>query len=301
MPIPSTILLKLPILRFLEDKKEHTLRETLDFIAKKFSVSQEERVQLIPSKKGRTFELRVTWALSELRNALLLANIENRRGIFKITQRGLGVLKEDPKTIDSKFLKRFPEYRKFAGIEDSEKKEITREELSREESPEEIIGQNYSILRKDVVVQLHNRIQKCPPEYFEHIVTKLLEKMGYGIGRVIGRSRDGGIDAILREDKLGLYEIYLQAKRWKNTVPGSEVRDFGGSLQVKNTKKGVFITTSDFSHEAKKYVESVKSSTDIVLINGEELASFMFEYDIGVEITQTYQVKKIDESYFTND
>lgn len=298
MTVPRTEDIQLPLMNILKDKSEHTFRDTLEELARQFQLTEEERNELIPSGKKKRFENRVLWAITQLRQAHFLENVE--RGIFKITTRGLGELDKNPSKIDNHLLKKFPEYLEFLGISIGKEKPI-QEESSREESPEETIGQNYSILKKDIVVQLLNKIRTCPPEYFEHIVTELLEKMNYGIGRVIGRSGDGGIDAIIREDKLGLYEIYLQAKRWKNTVPGSEVRDFVGSLQVKNTKKGVFITTSDFSDETRKYVEMVKSNTDIVLINGEELASLMFEHGVGVEITQTYKVKKIDERYFISD
>lgn len=186
MPIPSTDDIQLPLMRILQDGKAHTLRETLESLTIHFNLTEEEKNELIPSGKKKRFENRLLWAVTQLRYAHFLENVD--RGVFKITQRGLDELSKKPIKIDNHLLKKFPEYREFLGIgiEKEKRKQETSLEIPKEtldestgESPEEVIGKSYTILKKDSIARLLNRIKSCPPEYFERVVTELLEKMNY--------------------------------------------------------------------------------------------------------------------------
>jgi restriction system protein len=293
MAIPTTTEIRLPLLQYLNDEKEHTYRECLELTAEKFNVTKEERNQLIPSGLKKTFETRVLWAISELRNAILLQNIEEKRGVFKITKRGTELLRTRPTAIDNKILKKYEEFRKFIGVV-SEKSEIKYDLEPIPDGAPELFAYNYNIMRQDLVNRILNKIKNEHFTFSEELVTELLEKMGYGVGGVTGKSGDGGIDAIIRKDPLGLDEIYLQAKRYQDRVPISAVRDFVGSIHIKKSQNAIFITTSDFSESTKQYAEQA----GIILMDGEQLANLMVEHNVGVKTVKTYMIKDIDGDYF---
>ncbi|MCJ8306307.1 MAG: restriction endonuclease [Nitrosopumilus sp.] len=302
MTIPPTKLIKLPILELLADKKKHTLSETVEFIAKKFNVSEEDRKQLIPSRLQQTLKVRITWAVSELRNALLLENIENKRGIFKITQRGLEVLKENPKIIDTKFLKKFSEYRHFLGIDEEGKSTQKSKIIESDESPIEIIEESYQKIKRELIQNILTLVRKCSPDSFERLVIQLVVKMGYGgtvedAGKAIGKQGDEGIDGIIKEDELGFEKIYVQAKRWNSSVGRPKLQEFVGALHGQKAKKGLFITSGDFTNEALRYKDKIDDKI-IILIDGNELAEYMIRYNLGVFTTSVLEMKQIDSDFF---
>jgi len=230
--------------------------------------------------------------------------IENiKRGYFKITDSGINALKSNPKIINLKFLKQFPLYIENTG----KSKEITVVEIDSENenesksTPEEILESNYLKIKKNLALELLSKVKTCSPSFFENLVVELLVKMGYGgsikdAGKSIGRSGDEGIDGIIKEDKLGLDIIYIQAKRWENVVGRPEIQKFVGALAGQGAKKGVFITTARFTNEAKEY--QPRNETKIVLIDGEQLADLMIEYDLAVSTSNKYIIKRIDNDYF---
>jgi len=299
MAIPDFQSIMLPLLKFSADKKEHSMREAMEFLSKQFNLTDEERRELLPSGQQAIFDNRVGWARTYMKKALLLESTS--RGYFRITQRGLEVTKQNLTAIDVKFLGRFDEFKQFRAL----KKEgnLHKEtDSDQEKTPEEALESAYQNLRDNLANDLLQQIKSSPPSLFERIVVELLVKMGYGgsrqdAGKAIGQSGDEGIDGIIKEDRLGLDIIYIQAKRWENTVGRPEIQKFAGALQGQRAKKGIFITTSDFTKDAYEYASRIDSK--IVLINGEQLTQFMIDHNIGVNPISSYELKRIDSDYFT--
>jgi restriction system protein len=302
MSIPDYQSIMLPLLKFLSDQKEHSFREAIDALAIQFKLSDDERKELLPSAQQAVFNNRVGWARTYMKKALLLDT--TRRGYFRITKRGLEVLNQNPESIDVHFLDAFEEFRKFRTIK---KEKIDQEKESGFEqikTPGEVLESAYQNLRDNLANDLIQVIKNSPPSLFEKIVIELLVKMGYGgsrqdAGKAIGQSGDEGIDGIIKEDRLGLDIIYVQAKRWENIVGRPEIQKFAGALQGQRARKGIFITTSDFSKEAKEYASRIDSK--IVLIDGEQLTEFMIDNNIGVNPISNYEIKRIDSDYFTEE
>lgn len=296
---PDINSIQLSVLNILKDKKSHKIRDVVKQIADEYGVSELEQSRLTPVGKRPAFHIRVIWAVSQLRNALLLENLE--RGIFKITTRGLDVLTKNPKTIDNKLLSKFPEFRNFIGIDKDNSDQMTISKDHEKKSPIEVIEYNYKKLKQDALGDILSTLKKIEPFSFENLVVKLLLKMGYGgllnEGMVTKKTRDGGIDGVIKEDELGLGKIYVQAKRWKNVISEPDVHKFVGALAGKNAKKGIFITTSHFSSDALKYAEKIIGK-DIVLIEGNKLSELLFEHNLGVSVNETYQIKKLDSEFF---
>jgi restriction system protein len=291
----------LPLLQLASDGKEHRSREATEFLSDKFRLTEQERRELLPSGTTRVIVNREGWASTYLKKCLLIES--TKRGYFKITQRGIDVLSRNPTDINIKFLEQFPEYAEFKKV----KKEVPREELDRNkyeispQTPEEILGDAYEELNRNLKQELLENIKSASPDFFEALVVDLLVKMGYGgsrsdAGQSVGGSGDEGIDGIIKEDKLGLDAIYIQAKRWENTIGRPEVQKFAGALQGQRAKKGILITTSTFTKEAVQYASNIESK--IVLIDGEKLAQLMIEHNVGVSTTASYEVKQIDTDYF---
>ncbi|MCD6296852.1 MAG: restriction endonuclease [Deltaproteobacteria bacterium] len=303
MAIPDYQSCMLPLLEFFGDQNEHSLRETIDHLATHFKLTNDELKQLLPSGQQAVFDNRVAWARTYLKQAGLLE--PTRRGYLRITPRGLEILKQKPEKINVKFLEQFKEFREFRKRKrkpQDKVKENNKDETQK--TPAEALEEAYEDLGEDLAKELLQQIKKCPPSLFEKIVVELLVKMGYGgsrkdAGQAIGRSGDEGIDGIIKEDKLGLDIIYIQAKRWENTVSRPEIQKFAGALQGQRARKGIFITTSNFSREATEYV--TKIDTKIILIDGEQLAQFMIDNDVGVSPVAKYEVKKLDLDYFTDE
>ena len=303
MTIPDFQAIMLPLLQYASDGKEHSLRDAITFLADVFNLSDDERKELLSSGQQAVFDNRVGWARTHLKKAGLVESL--KRGFFQITTRGKDVLNQNIAAINVKFLGKFPEYIEFRTTrKDNDKSEPEIIEIS-ETTPQESIEFGYQKIRKELELELLNRVKSCSPDFFERLVVDLLVKMGYGgsrrdAGRAIGKSGDGGIDGIIKEDKLGLDIVYVQAKRWDNTVVGRpEIQKFVGALHGQRARKGVFITTSRFSQEAREYVSIIDSK--IVLIDGEELAQLMIDNHVGVSTVSIYEIKKIDSDYFTDE
>ncbi len=304
MSIPDFQTLMLPLLKVVADGREYRLRDVLELLAQEFLVTDDERQHLLPSGRYPTFDNRVAWAKTYLKKAGLID--QPRRAYFQITDRGREVLRSAPSFINMRYLERFPEYVAFK--ESSEQvetqQELVQQGTSQSETPEELIESGARTIRKELAGEVLLRVKSCSPAFFERLVVELLVKMGYGgtrqdAGRAIGRSGDEGIDGVIHEDRLGLDVIYLQAKRWEGVVGRPEIQKFVGALQGQRAKKGVFITTSDFTKEAIEYVRNIDNK--VVLISGTLLASLMMDHNIGVSLAATYEIKKIDSDYFLEE
>ena len=302
MTIPGYQEFMYPFLKMLEDGQEHSLREAYIRLADEFSLTEEEREELLPSGKQRILHNRIGWTRTYLNKAGLLNTV--RRGIFVITERGRQVLNDaDIESINNAFLMQYEEFRAFKNKGNSEPTPIAPSVVE-EITPLEEIERNYRILKEEAKEDLLDKVKSGTPVFFERLVVELLVAMGYGgsmkdAGQAIGRSGDEGIDGIIKEDTLGLDMIYLQAKRWENTVTRPELQKFAGSLDGQRARKGVFITTSSFSEGAKDYVQMIDKK--IILIDGEALTEYMFTYNIGVGHEETFVIKKVDEDYFEGE
>jgi len=304
VPIPDFQSLMLPLLKYLGDGKEHQLQETIDAMARQFGLTPEERREVLPSGRQPIIDNRVGWARTYMKKAGLIE--ATRRSYFEITERGLQVLRENPKEINVRYLKRFPEFMEFQALK-REKEELKEEEgIEAKEllTPEERIESAYQSLRQNLATELVQQVKNCSPSFFEKLVIDLLISMGYGgtrkdAGEAIGRSGDEGIDGIIKEDRLGLDIVYIQAKRWENPVSRPEIQKFAGALMGRKAKKGIFITTSAFTKDARDYAEKIESK--IVLIDGETLAQLMIDHNIGVSSIASYILKKMDIDYFSEE
>lgn len=300
--IPDYQSIMLPLLRQVADKKEHKYRDLVEDMATVFNIIEEERKELLSSGLQAIFDNRVGWAKTYLKKAGLLDS--PKRATFIITDLGLDILKQNPERIDAKFLRQFPSFREFqnASRNENETEEVFIEEPNTQ-TPEESLDTAYQRIRKSLASELLNKVVDLSPAFFERLVVELLVKMGYGgsikdAGKAMGKSGDEGIDGTIKEDKLGLDIIYIQAKRWKhgNVVGRPELQKFVGALAGQGAKKGIFITTSNFTKEALEYTP--RNETKIVLIDGGQLAQYMIDYNLGCTTQQTYEVKKIDSDYF---
>ena len=301
MPIPDYQTLMQPVLLALSDGRERTKQEICDLVARYLELSEEDLRELVPSGQKPLFLDRVSWAIAYMKQAGLVDR--PRRGVYVITDRGAEVLRRYPDRIDNTVLKQFPEFREFISRSNAAAPRRRATEPAEEaETPEEALEAAYNRLRSTIEAELLQHVKSASPEFFERLVVQLLVAMGYGgslrdAGQAIGRSGDGGIDGIIKEDRLGLDVIHIQAKRWNDrTVGRPDVQAFAGSLDGVRAKKGIFITTSNFSAEAREYVERIDKR--IVLIDGEQLASLMYDYGIGVATTATYAVKRVDPDFF---
>lgn len=287
------------------DGREHSFRESVEYLAKFFNLSEDDRKELLLSGQQPTFDNRVGWTKTHLLKAGLLES--PRRSVFQITTRGKEVLSQNPPLINAKFLKLFPEYQAFTGVNTivNSSNSPSQDNLTEQITPEEALASAYQKLKLALAQDLLMLVKDCTPDFFERLVVKLLVKMGYDgsiqdAGKAIGRSGDEGIDGIIKEDRLGLDAIYIQAKKWEGTVGRPEIQRFVGALAGQGAKKGVFITTSSFSKEVQEYAKNMKD-TKIVLIDGEQLTQFMIDYNLGVSIMSQYEVKKIDFDFFVDE
>lgn len=307
MTIPDYQTLMLPVLRLASDGNEHKFSKAVEELADEFNLSTEERNELLPSGSQAVFNNRVGWARSYLKQAGLLAS--PKRGFFTITQQGAELLATNPSRIDAPTLEQFPEFIEFKSRKKERGEEDQTELLQTSEqestlTPEDSLASAYNKLRSALESEILVAVKESSPSFFERVVVDLLVKMGYGgnrqdAGRALGKSGDGGIDGIINEDRLGLDVIYIQAKRWEGVVGRPEIQKFAGALQGQRARKGVFITTSSFTKEAREYASVIE--TKIILIDGEHLSKLMAEHNVGVSTVGQYEVKKLDSDYFDND
>lgn len=306
MAIPDYQTLMLPLLKVAQDRKEHALQEAIVTLSTAFHLTDAERAQFLPSGRQTVMANRVGWARTYLKKAGLLE--ATRRGCFRITDRGVAVLADNPARVDVEFLSQFAEFEEFRATKPAASVETESGGLlpAASQTPQEEIDYAYQHIRMSLASELLSTVLASTPERFERIVVELLVRMGYGgtlrdAGAAIGQSGDGGIDGIIKEDRLGLDAIYVQAKRWndKNGVGRPEIQKFAGALQGFRARKGVFITTSYFTRDAEDYVGRIDSR--IVLIDGEKLAQLMIDFGLGVTTFASYELKRIDSDYFADE
>jgi restriction system protein len=301
MSIPAFNVTMLPLLKCLADEQPHFTKELVSFTEQQFKLTDKEKIKRMPNGTKTVIYDRVTWALTYLKKAGLISSIG--RGTYQITDSGKKLLSDNPTEITVKLLKTIPQ---FAETLNTNTTDDIAEPVSQTldgRAPEEIIGSLTKELEDQLALDLLDLIYNNDPDFFERLVVDLLLKMGYGgfenSGTVTQRTGDGGIDGIIKQDKLGLDAIYLQAKRWKKDVQVSspEMDKFIGAVQKHGGGKGVFITTSTFSKHACESAEKAKPMK-IVTIDGVELTKLMIEHGLGVSVSKSYEIKQIDNDYF---
>jgi restriction system protein len=300
--IPDFQTIMLPFLKTISDGNEYSAHEITNLLAKEFKLTQEELNQFLPSGTQKTFPNRVGWAKSYLKLAGFLE--APKRGVFKITEAGKDFLETKPSEINIRILKTIPVFAEYFNKAKEDEVNSENEDSLITSTPEENLERSYINIRKNLSQEILQKIKGCSPSFFENLVVELLVKMGYGgtikdAGQSIGQSGDEGIDGIIKEDRLGLDIIYVQAKRWENVVGRPEIQKFVGALAGQGAKKGVFITTSKFTAEARSY--QPKNETKIVLIDGESLAELMIDYNLAVSMVKTFEVKRLDNDYFDEE
>jgi restriction system protein len=289
----------LPLLKFASDEKEHSTTEAINHLAALFNLSEEDQNHMLPSGTQKTFTNRVYWAKSYLKMAGLIDSPQ--RSYFKITPAGKATINKNLSIINIAYLNTIDGFKEKRTPAASDNVETKIADIENDLTPEENIEQSYQNIKSQLAEDILLKIKEMSPKFFENLVVELLVKMGYGgtikdAGQAVGRSGDEGIDGIIKEDRLGLGKIYIQAKRWDGCVGRPEIQKFLGALVGQGAQKGVFITTSYFSKEALGF--DPKGDTKIVLIDGEQLAQYMIDYDLGVSTVATYQIKRIDLDYF---
>lgn len=306
MPVPDYQTLMRPLLEVLGDGAEHPLREIKERLAAHFALTPDEREQMLPSGAATVFTDRVSWARYYLQRAGMLQ--QSRRSVYQLTDNGRELLRDIQGRITAAHLRDrstdFQEWVDGSRATNSQPRPEPETEVEQQNTPEEALTNAYLSLRGAVESDLLARLRACSPGFFEQVVVRLIVAMGYGgslqdAGRAIGRTGDEGIDGIINEDRLGLDIVYIQAKRWTATIGRPDIQQFAGALAGKRARKGVFITTSGFSTEARTYVGSIEPK--IVLISGEQLAAFMFDHNVGVAPASIYEVKKVDADFFDED
>ena len=290
------------LLETLKDKKEYSTKEYRNKVAKLMNISDEEREILLDSGGGNKYNTALNWTSVYLKKAKLIES--TKRGVLKITERGLELLATNPDVIDNHTLKNYEEFREFLNPKGNNKEfKEEKEQNIEEETPQDILEKSFNKINKILQEEVLEEVMRKDPYFFESLVVKLLQKIGYGTlknsGKVTKKSNDEGIDGIINQDKLGFDCIYIQAKKWDkdSTVSRPEIQKFVGALAGQGATKGLFITTAKFSDGAREYSQK-QHTTKIVLIDGMELAKLMIEYNLGVSVENIYEIKKIDSDFF---
>ncbi len=302
MAIPDYQSIMLPLLTMSNDGQEHSHREAINTLADHFQLTEEERRELLPSGKQPIFDNRVGWAKTYLEKSGLLD--KTRRAHFRITNEGREVLASNPVQINNAFLKQYASFRDFTSPSKSAEKETSATAAQGDTTPDEQIAQAHQELNQSLAVEVITSVRNATPQFFEQLVVDLMIAIGYGgsrkeAGQATRSTNDDGVDGIIKEDRLGLDTIYLQAKRWVNIVTRPEIDKFIGSLTRNRARKGVFITTSDFSDGAREAVNTLDMK--VVLIDGQQLAELMIEHNLGVTPKYVYEVKQLDSDYFSEE
>ena len=304
MAIPKYEDYLLPILKVLADGQAHSMQEISATVAREAGLTEEEQNERLPSGQKMHYN-NVSWARTYLKEAGLIGS--PRRAYIIITAAGKELLQTNPNTLTKKDLLKYPSFVAFIkkSTGQRKKKDKTEEDttLADDAPPTEKLYAAYQELRAALKSELLETIMQCSPFFFEKLVVELLINLGYGgsrqeAGKAFAKSSDEGVDGVIKEDKLGLDLIYVQAKRWQtnNHVGEPQIRDFAGALQGKKTKKGVFITTSSFTKGAKQFAKNIGSK--IILIDGDQLSDYMIDSNTGVATKEMYALKEIDRDYF---
>lgn len=308
MSLPTYDQLALPLMLLLSELDQPIkISDAANILAERSKLSSEVLSQTLPSGKN-IFKDRVAWSKTYLVKAGLIN--QPQRGYCEISALGKTIDLNGLDAITNEFLSQFDSFREFkfgrkndiseenTTINDEKKLQV----LAETQTPEETIERTTELLISNLKTDLLQMVKDRTPAFFERLVVDLLVAMGYGgshqdAAQAIGKTSDGGIDGVISEDRLGLDKIYIQAKRWENTVGRPDIQQFKGALADQVAKKGVFITTSNFSKEA---VESAKKS-GIVLIDGNKLTSLMIEFGLGVQIERSFHIYKIDQDRFDEE
>lgn len=286
------------VLEAIKNQKEYKTKEYKEIVANRLNISIEERKKTSESG-GNIYNTTLSWTIFYLKKAKLIEKVQ--RGVIKITQRGLDLLATNPEKIDNETLRNYPEFNEFINPKKTQERESV--EIIEEETPQDIFEKSYTEINRILQEEVLEEVIRQTPYFFENLVVKLLQKIGYGTfknsGKVTKKTNDEGIDGIINQDKLGFDSIYIQAKKWDkdSTVSRPEVQKFVGALAGQGATKGLFITTAKFSDGAREYSQK-QHTTKIVLIDGMELAKLMIEYNIGVSVESVYEIKKIDSDFF---
>lgn len=313
MAVPDFQTLMRPLLALYEGGEDRPISDVRRELALEFELTDEDLAEELPSGRAKTFNNRVGWATTYLYRCGLLDR--PRRSVYRITDRGRQVIAANPERVDLRVLQQFPEFDEFRTARSSD---AGRQPLGPTPAdgdlgagaigttPEELIDGAYREMRSALIAELLDQIAEQDPMFFEVLVLDVLQAMGYGGSREdaaerLGQSGDGGVDGVIREDRLGLDQIYVQAKRWapRVVVGRPDIQRFLGALQGQQATKGVFITTSSFSREAMSYADSV--TPRVILVDGRELAQLMIEHGVGVTPTRSYTLCRIDSDYFVSD
>lgn len=298
--IPDFQTIMLPLLKAFQNGKEKTSKELREEMVSHFNISEDKQKEKIPSGKQPLYTNRVAWAIAYLKMADLISS--PARAVYTITEEGKKVLENPPEKITINFLKQFDSFSKNRNPEKDTELDDNNQIV--EKTPDELIEIGYKQVKNELSLQILNQIKDCSPYFFEKLVLDLLIKMGYGgsemaNGEVTPKGSDEGIDGIIKEDKLGLDKIYIQAKKWENCVGRPEIQKFVGALQGKRAKKGIFITMSTFTKEALEYAETLDVA--VILIDGKKLANYMIENELGVSLKQNYKIFNVDTDYFIEE
>ena len=308
--IPTYEECMLPTLQALADGTPHSAKEVRQYIINHFSLTEEEQQMMMPNKRVRRLNSKSGWAITYMKVAGLIQAIQ--RGVYTITPAGKKLLASNLEAVNTKMLlERYPIFRSWynRSIGKDDTNEVIQNNPSEnvEITPEEKIEVAYQQMRSALVEDLLEQIAQQTPEFFERLVIRLLVAMGYGGSEeeisemVVGKPGDGGIDGVIKQDKLGLDRIYIQAKRWKNNAVGSsEVRDFVGALSIKNATKGIFITSSRFPQNIHQDIQQIHDKK-VALIDGALLCQYMLDYNIGVSVQNVYEIKRIDSDFFSEE
>jgi restriction system protein len=299
VPVPDFQTLMKPVLRS-SAKGERHISDVVAELDAEFCLTNEERAELLPSGKQTKFANRVHWARSYIKQAGLVRN--TRRGYFEITDEGRGVLAENPEPLNALYLMKFAQFQEFQSrsVSTSSPDVIPSESDGR--TPDEILNAAYEEINAALADDLLAKLREADPAFFEDIIVRLLLKMGYGYdataGRVIGQAGDDGVDGVINLDQLGVDQVYVQAKRYgaKNVIDSGAMRDFYGALGMKDVTKGIFVTTSSFSQDARRTAE--KLGARIVLVDGIQLAHLMIAHEVRCRVKRSYKIAELDESFF---
>lgn len=299
MAVPDFQSMMLPLLEAIADGAEHSNAEIAEIIAARLGVTNADREIMLPSGQQTVFTNRVAWAKAYLKKAGLLQS--PKRGTLQLTADGTKALAEKLDRINIRYLRKFESFEKSRSAPDVSETPVVSGDVVAA-TPEELIDAGYQSLRDELIVEIIEQVKRCSPQFFERLVVKLLVAMGYGgsledAAQVLGRSGDGGIDGTIKEDKLGLDVICIQAKRWEGTVGRPVVQAFAGSMEGFRARKGVLITTSSFSKDAEDYITRIERK--IVLVDGQRMAELMIAHNVGVTVMQTYEIKRVDSDFFT--
>lgn len=307
MPVPDFQSLMRPVLEAMMDGREMSVAAVCEQVARTESLTPEDLAERTRGGGATKFKDRVSWGITYMMHAGLVERV--RRAVYRITPRGKDLLSRKPARIDKKLLNEYPAYVEWKNRKQGQTSIAERPAPQSDDSgetPEEALDRAAGELRAILEAEILDRLRNAAPALLERTVVDLLIAMGYGggdatKGRVTGRSGDGGIDGTIREDALGLDEVYVQAKRYGdgNTVGEGDLRNFAGAIDAAGTTKGVFVTTAEFTRAAWDYV--ARSPKRIVLIDGAELARLMVQYGIGVRTRVRHEIKRIDEDYFDQE